>query len=648
MVAQFLAGLSSATHEATAQRSGSIRCGVVLAAGVATVDTAHILDTLHIGVGVVAPDGTITEWSQMAASLTACPRERMVGQPYRVALPTAQHRELENAVTSALAGGEPQTLVVPWRGGRLEPALETQVRRGTDGQVVLAVRVLQDHVERAPAGDGKSWAAETGRRDYQQLFNTLPTGAIVLDAQGRVMEANAAAAGLIGLTHPASMHRASLYAWIAPTQRLRVEEALERAIQTRDQTEVFFETSTEPAREIRAVLAPVDPSRESPRVLLLAVEVSREVLLQRKLLRTDRLSQLGALVSGVAHELNNPLAAIAAFGEMLANGSTDPQMRDSAEIIHAEAMRAGRIVRTLLDFARQRPRQPQPVDLANVVERVLSLQRTALKKARVHVDVLLAPNLPPVTGDPQEMQQVVLNAVVNAQQAIAETSRPGRIVIHAISTDDHVLLTVDDNGPGVPPEVLERAFEPFFTTKGEDGTGLGLSISHGLVRAMGGRLWLQNVDQRGARLAIELPAARAGATTTPPGDVRRSDRPRNVLVVEDDPAVRRGLVLMTEWLGHRVADAAGFDEAMQLLEEEESGFDAFLVDVHLDESHSGFELFTRLQDEGAGRERHVVFTTGDSISTQTRDQLERYGRPVLRKPFSLDELREVLARASGN
>ncbi|HEY6224851.1 MAG TPA: ATP-binding protein [Gemmatimonadales bacterium] len=612
------------------------------------MDTALILTTLELGAGIVSPDGTITEWTETAAALTGCPPGQMVGRHYRAALPPTWRHELEHTVASVLSGGEPQALVVPSRGGHPDSDLMVQVRRSANGHVVLALRKLQGTVPGALAGVAGWGAMDAERRNYRQLFNALPTAAFALDIKGRIAEANAAAAELLGLSNAASALGASLYAWIAPNHRQLVAAALEQAIRGRHESDVSFETNAEPAREIRAVVAPVDPTHESMRALLLAVEVSRELLLQRKLLRTDRLSQMGALVSGVAHELNNPLAAIAAFGELLAKGTVDPQLRDSAQIIHTEAMRAGRIVRTLLDFARQRPRQAQPVNLADVVERVLSLQRTPLKKARVRVDVVIAPNLPLVTGDPQELQQVVLNAVVNAQQAIAETGRPGRIAIHATCSDEHVVLSVDDNGPGIPPEVLERAFEPFFTTKGEDGTGLGLSISQGLVRAMGGRMWLQNVDQGGARFAVELPVVKEAAAGETPGDVSATDRQRHVLVVEDDPAVRRGMVLMTERLGHVVANAGGFDEALRLLASRGSTFDAFLVDVHLDDDHTGFELFAHLEREGAGRERHVVFTTGDSISLQTRDLLERSGRPVLRKPFSLDELREVLARASGN
>src|SRR5438552_1566591 len=150
------------------------------------------------------------------------------------------------------------------------------------------------------------------------------------------------------------------------------------------------------------------------------------------------------------------------------------------------------------DFARQRPRQQTAVDLGEIAERVLALQRSALKKARIRTTVSVPNDVPAVAGDPQELQQVVLNAVVNAHQAIESTGRPGQIAIAARSSDHHVLVTVDDTGPGVPPEILDRGFEPFFSTKAEHGPGLGLAISFGLVRGMGGRMWMQNVEGGGA------------------------------------------------------------------------------------------------------------------------------------------------------
>ena len=350
----------------------------------------------------------------------------------------------------------------------------------------------------------------------------------------------------------------------------------------------------------------------------------------------------------MAHELNNPLAAIAAFAEALALDPHQADLEESAEVIRSEAMRAGRIVQTLLDFARQRPRMQTAVDLREIAERVLALQRSALKKARIRTTVSVPNDVPAVSGDPQELQQVMLNAVVNARQAIESAGRPGQIVIVGRSTDHHVLVTVDDTGPGVPPEIIDRVFEPFFSTKAEHGTGLGLAISFGLVRGMGGRMWMQNVEGGGARLSFELPVD-AGS---PDAAARAAGRPAgqrlSLLVVEDEEAVRRAMALLAKRLGHEVTTVGRFADATERLAQPDARYDALLVDVHLDEAHTGFDLFDHLRTEGRGLEQRIVFTTGDSISTQTRDALERADRPVLRKPFSLDELREMLERvASG-
>src|SRR3989442_1090081 len=293
----------------------------------------------------------------------------------------------------------------------------------------------------------------------------------------------------------------------------------------------------EPAREVRAVVVNVDPVRAAPKLMFLALDVSREILLQQRLLQADRLSQLGALVSGVAHELNNPLAAIAAFGEALALDPHQADLQESAEVIRSEAMRAGRIVQTLLDFARQRPRMQTAVDLGEIAERVLALQRSALKKARIRTTISIPNDVPAVAGDPQELQQVMLNAVVNARQAIESTGRPGQIAVTARSSDHHVLVTVDDTGPGVPPEILDRVFEPFFSTKAEHGTGLGLAISFGLVRGMGGRMWMQNIEGGGARLSFELPVDAGSPDAAARGGGRPAVRRLSLLVGEDEEAV---------------------------------------------------------------------------------------------------------------
>jgi signal transduction histidine kinase/CheY-like chemotaxis protein len=507
--------------------------------------------------------------------------------------------------------------------------------------LVLAFRPVRDALAADASSAELLSAFDTERRVYVQLFERLPTPALILSPDGQILEANGTAADLLGVPIPRALRGRAISEW-APSVPLK--SALRDAVETPQRVTFAIETAGEPVREVQAVIANVDPEPGAPRLLLLANDVSRELLLQRKLLQADRLSQLGALVSGVAHELNNPLAAIAAFADVLAADPRIAAVSESVQIIHTEAMRAGRMIQTLLDFARQRPRTTQAVNLADVIDRVLALHRSALQKARVQVRVTLANDLPPIKGDPQELQQVLLNAIVNAQQAIAATGQSGRVVVSGQRAEHHVVVTVEDTGPGIPTEILDRVFDPFFTTKGDQGTGLGLAISLGLMRAMGGRIWVQNIEGGGARLSLELPVGLTLDTPAVPVGFSRAPRPLSVLIIEDEPSVRRGMLLLAERLGHRVEAAASVTDGLAHLQRAGAAFDALLVDVHLDEGHTGFEIFDALAQEGRGRERHIVFTTGDSISTQTRDRLERAARPVLRKPFGLGELRDVLDR----
>src|SRR5438094_4771804 len=463
----------------------------------------------------------------------------------------------------------------------------------------MAFRPMHDALPAESGAAQLMGALEIERRLYLQLFNTLPTPGLVLTADGEILEANPEGAKLLGGPDAPTVRGRSLTEWAAEPQRAGLAAALREAVSKRQEFNLTL--AGDPVRDVQAVIVNVDPIEPSPKLLFLAVDVSREILLQRKLLQTDRLSQLGALVSGVAHELNNPLAAIAAFAELLVVEPRQAELRESAEVIRAEAMRAGRIVRTLLDFARQRPRVRVAVDLAEIVDRVLSLQRSALKKARVRAAVAIPDDLPAVLGDPQELQQVVVNAVVNARQAVEASGRPGQVLIIAKRTDDHVLVAVEDTGPGVPPEILDRVFEPFFTTKGDEGTGLGLAISFGLVRGMGGRMWMQNIEGGGARLAFELPIDTARAADPAAAGSRPPERSLRVLVVEDEESVRRGMVLLAKRLGHEVTSVPGYEEAARQLAKSAS-YDALIVDGHLDEAHTGFDLFARLREAGAGRE----------------------------------------------
>ncbi|HEY6853927.1 MAG TPA: ATP-binding protein [Gemmatimonadales bacterium] len=607
-----------------------------------------LLDSLDFGVAVIAPDWRVTVWSAGAARLTGLPSDRVLDQSFWVLFPNARGSYVEEALQDVLHTGATRTYLAP----ALAPGFsgrmfETTVTPGPKNHVVLVLREVHDELPRESRAAQILSAFESERRLYLQLFHALPSAALVLTEDGQILETNPAGAELLGAPDPRVLPGRRLAEWIPDAQRPTLGGALREALRARQRIHLSITFPGEPAREVDAVIENVVPPEGSPKLLFLALDVSKEVLLQRKLMHTDRMTQLGALVSGVAHEINNPLAAVAAFAELLAVDAPTASVRESAELIQSEAMRAGRVVQTLLDFARQRPRQPQPVDLWDAVDRVLALHTNALKKSRVRAIVEVDERIPPVLADPQELQQVLLNLVVNAEEAIAATGRPGTLRLSAGRSNHHVVILVEDSGPGIPPQLQERAFDPFFTTKGESGAGLGLSICLGLVKANGGRMYLHDVEGGGLRVGVELPAALEVIEPRPAPQVRRADRPLEVLVVDDETGVRRAFEKMAARLGHHVTAAASYGDALERLHDGKSRYDALLIDVHLDAAHSGFDLWDALRMEGRGLERRIVFTTGDSISARTRDALQRSERPVLKKPFNLEELREVLDRVAG-
>ena len=509
-------------------------------------------------------------------------------------------------------------------------------------RLILAFREVRPELSRESGAIVAAFDEE--RRLYARLFKILPIPALVLSVDGQILEANAEGGSLLGAADVRSLRGRPLADWVPAAQRSPLAAALREGVAKRQRFRLAVDFAGESVREVDAVIENLDPQRATPKLLFLAIDASREVLLQRKVLEADRLSQLGSLLSGVAHELNNPLAAIAAFAEVLKADATEPGQQEAAEVIQTEALRAGRVVQTLLDFARQRPHMRGPIDIKDIVARVIALHRSALKKARVQAVDSITSDVPAVIGDPQELQQVFLNALVNAEQAIASTGRPGKVMFSSRRTEGRLVILVEDTGPGVPREILDRVFEPFFTTKGELGRGLGLAISYGLVKGMGGRMDMMNVEGGGAALAIELPVDAAPPEPAPEVGAPQTSRSLSVLVVEDEDSVRRGIARMAERLGHRTTTVAAFAAAVTELQNAAERYDALIVDVHLDEAHSGFDLFETLRLEGRGREHRLVFTTGDSMSPKTRDLLQRSERPVLKKPFSLDELREMLAR----
>jgi nitrogen-specific signal transduction histidine kinase len=232
--------------------------------------------------------------------------------------------------------------------------------------------------------------------------------------------------------------------------------------------------------------------------------------LQEQLIAQDRLVTIGQLVSGVAHELNNPLTSVIGFSDILLHKQLPDHIRADVEIVNAEAKRTALIVKNLLTFARQQPQQKAPVDINKPLQTVLQLRDHTQRAINIETETHLAKGLPPIMANSSQLQQVFLNIIVNAEQAMLEAHNKGTLHITSERRGDLVRVTIADDGPGISHENMSRLFTPFFTTKEiGNGTGLGLSISQGIILEHGGRIWAESEMGNGATFFIELPVYKA-------------------------------------------------------------------------------------------------------------------------------------------
>lgn len=369
---------------------------------------------------------------------------------------------------------------------------------------------------------------------------------------------------------------------------------------------------------------------------------SRDV--QTELLQAEKMAALGHTISGVAHELNNPLATILSWAERLSDQPLDEKTRRGLAVILGESERAARIVRNLLTFARKRQSTRAMVDVNQVVRETLALRVYEQRVSNINLIEALASGLPPVFADGHQIKQVLLNLVINAEQAMLNARGRGTLVVR--TWHDHekgcVLLEINDDGPGVPADVQSRIFDPFFTTKEVGtGTGLGLSVAYALVKEHGGRIWLKSEAGSGASFFVELPVTvKVAEPLRPPSPPASSIsleafKGARVLVVEDEPALA---VAVSEALGDAgfVVDRAG-DGEEGLTRLAEQSYELIVCDLKMPRI-DGMQFYRAMAAATPALVRRVIFVTGDVAGTDAERFLEETGCRWLSKPFRLGDL----------
>jgi PAS domain S-box-containing protein len=604
----------------------------------------NLFETATDAIYTLDPQGAFTSVNEATCELVGRDRGDLLGRsplPFVTPSESAMVKEQFKAALLGHARRYQCRFVRPDGIARLASVTNSPIRHGS--YVIGILGVARDITEERE----RDLALERSEIRYTQLVESASDAIFTADTSGCLTAVNRSLEEAMGKTRD-ELLGLSVVGLIDPRDQSAAADALRAGLAGEfPRGQLRYRDGRDELRYCSLTVTPLTEGDVVTGVLGIVRDVTDERRLTEQLMQQEKLAAVGELVSGVAHELNNPLASVMAFAQLLLAAPSDAEPdREAIDAINQEAKRAAKIVANLLTFARQHQPERTIADLNRVVQDTLELRRYALRTAQVEIDTKLDPDLPLTWADPFQLQQVVLNLLTNAEHALANWNGEKRIAVATSRRGSQLVISVSDSGPGVPPENVSRIFNPFFTTKpvGE-GTGLGLSISDGIVREHGGRI---RVDSHfgpcgGATFEIELPHATPPSSTPADGETPVVVAPgtKRLLVVDDEAAIRHAVSIFFRSLGH-VVDVAS-NGAEGLSRARSASYDVLLLDLRLPDT-TGDAILRELQHDGRVPGR-VVFVTGDTQSEAARAVLEATGCAVVGKPFLFDELAAVVLAA---
>jgi PAS domain S-box-containing protein len=548
-------------------------------------------------------------------------------------------------------------------------------------QVALPLRRLQEGIRSAAAGEGRA-VPETGStelghmaaafntmlgkvtqrdaalRDEKERFRALiehaPDVIVVVGADGTVQYASPATQTVLGLS-PDALAGKSVLAGAHPEDRAELAAALQAVVglpgEVVERTEFRMRHADGTWRWLEATgtnqigNSAVNGIVINARDISEAKQAEEEIARQRdNLHQREKLAAMGSLLAGVAHELNNPLSIVVGRATMLQEEAVDEGTRSVADKIRAAAERCARIVRTFLAMARQRKPEQSVLSINAVIDDCVEMLGYGLRTAGIAVEKKLAADLPFISGNADQLHQVFLNLIVNAQQAMETQPLPRRLTIVSDQHEDRVRVRIIDNGPGIVPAIRSRIFDPYFTTKpAGGGTGVGLAVSLGIVESHSGSLTVECPPTGGAVFEVLLPIQSADASleASLPALPEPASAPKGprLLIVDDEAEVGALLADILRRDSGDIEVAASGQEALQLMAQRE--YDAILTDLRMPEM-DGPELYRQIEQRWPLRAKLVVFITGDALSPTVQTFLAGTGQPYLEKPFVPAEVRKIV------
>jgi len=610
-----------------------------------------IVDGALLGVITMNEAGEIVEFNPASVRMFGHDKERAVGSELAdLIIPERFRDRHRRAVSRYLATGEGRVLgkrfelsAVRADGGEFPVELSISVHKL--GDVNYFTAFIADLTEKKAA----ERALRSSEEQYRSIFNTTSDAMILWSARGEIVDLNPATWKMGGFTReeflskPIEQHihassQAAFGEFMDAVTRGR-SFAFEAMGYRKDNSVINLETRTVPMLY-----------QGEPHVLSISRDITeqkraeKELAKQREALRqSEKLSAMGELLAGVAHELNNPLAILMGRAALLESKTREPEVKAEVEKIHAAADRCGRIVHTFLSMVKQRAQERKQANLNEIVESALELLGYSLRTSGIEIKTLLAAELPDQRVDVDQIGQVVINLLVNAQHVLLEQPEPRSMSVETGRSQQGIYLLVADNGPGVPAELRQRIFDPFFTTKKtEVGTGIGLSVSRGIAREHGGELRLLP-SESGAVFELTLPlSAQSVYSPVAVGSpIKRGKSGQHVLIVEDEPEIADLLAEILQSAGFQTSCTSSGRDAADWLKRNRC--DLVLSDIRMPDLDGPglWYLIKRHHPELVAR---TAFVTGDTLSAAIAPFLKETGAPLLEKPFTPEQVLALVAR----
>jgi len=488
------------------------------------------------------------------------------------------------------------------------------------------------------------------QKEWETTFDAMQDCVSVHDTSGKVIRANVALARRLKTRPPKVIGKycSELYSTAGPdgppcghTESLQSEGLIVEEVELPEMGGTF-QVSVGPW---------YDKNNRLAGSIHVAKDISNEKLLQQQLIQSEKLSAIGELISGIAHELNNPLTGVMGYSQLLQmRGDLDERARDSLVKINNLATRCQKIVQNLLSFARKQKPERTLTSVNEILDRTVELRSYELQVNNIEILLELDPHLPRTIADAHQLQQVFLNVITNAEQAMLEAKGRGRLTIRTRSDSarGRVIIEIADDGPGIPEQHLTRIFDPFFTTKEVGkGTGLGLSLSYGIIKEHAGNIYARSRLGEGSTFVIELPIignlheGSSLAAELVPQTLHFENllRGKRILVVDDEKYILDFFVEVFQMYPVDVDTACDGRAAMDMMQLHE--YDLIVTDFKMPQM-SGRDLFEWIKEHRPHLAQRIVFVTGDTVSPETRSFFESTTNRYLAKPFRIEEVREVV------